>query len=86
MKAIESSVSASNHLKPVNNGWTDKFIFPPYDFRIPNALLTNFHLPESILIMMTSAFGGYELIKEAYEIAIKEKYKFFSYGDAMLII
>ena len=85
LKALESSVSADGHLKPIE-GWTDKFIFPPYDFRIPNALLTNFHLPESILIMMTSAFGGYELIKEAYEIAIKEKYKFFSYGDAMLII
>jgi S-adenosylmethionine:tRNA ribosyltransferase-isomerase len=85
LKALESSVSADGHLKPIE-GWTDKFIFPPYDFRIPNALLTNMHLPESILIMMTAAFGGYDLIKEAYEIAIKEKYKFFSYGDAMLII
>ncbi|MFD1818512.1 S-adenosylmethionine--tRNA ribosyltransferase-isomerase [Pseudarcicella hirudinis] len=85
LKALESSVSADGHLKPIE-GWTDKFIFPPYDFRIPNALLTNFHLPESILIMMTSAFGGYELITSAYEQAIKEKYKFFSYGDAMLIL
>jgi S-adenosylmethionine:tRNA ribosyltransferase-isomerase len=85
LKALESSVSADGHLKPIE-GWTDKFIFPPYDFRIPNALLTNIHLPESILLMMTSAFGGYDLIKEAYQIAIKEKYKFFSYGDAMLII
>lgn len=85
LKALESSVSADGHLKPIE-GWTDKFIFPPYDFRIPNALLTNMHLPESILLMMTSAFGGYDLIKEAYQIAIKEKYKFFSYGDAMLII
>jgi len=85
LKAIESSVSAGSRLKPVE-GWTDRFIFPPYEFKIANSLLTNFHLPESILIMMTSAFGGYDLVKEAYEIAIKEKYKFFSYGDAMLIL
>lgn len=85
LKALESSVSANNRVKPFE-GWTDKFIFPPYDFKISNALLTNFHLPESILLMMTCAFGGHELIMEAYEIAIKEKYKFFSYGDAMLII
>ncbi|MGV3558365.1 tRNA preQ1(34) S-adenosylmethionine ribosyltransferase-isomerase QueA [Larkinella arboricola] len=85
LKAIESSVSANGRLKPVD-GWTDRFIFPPYDFKIANALLTNFHLPESILIMMTSAFGGYDLIKQAYEVAIQEKYKFFSYGDAMLIL
>jgi S-adenosylmethionine:tRNA ribosyltransferase-isomerase len=86
MKTLESSVSANNHLKPVDNGWTDKFIFPPFEFKITNTLLTNFHLPESILIMMTSAFGGYDLIKQAYEIAIKEKYKFFTYGDVMLIL
>lgn len=85
LKAIESSVSANGRLKPVD-GWTDRFIFPPYDFKIANALLTNFHLPESILIMMTSAFGGYDLVKQAYEVAIQEKYKFFSYGDAMLIL
>ena len=85
LKALESSVSANNRVKPFE-GWTDKFIFPPYDLKISNALLTNFHLPESILLMMTCAFGGHELIMEAYEIAIKEKYKFFSYGDAMLII
>lgn len=85
LKALESSVSANNRVKPFV-GWTDKFIFPPYDFKISNALLTNFHLPESILLMMTCAFGGHELIMEAYEVAIKEKYKFFSYGDAMLII
>ena len=85
MKALESSVSASGHLKPINS-WTDKFIFPPYEFKIPSALLTNFHLPESILLMMASAFGGYELIQEAYKQAIKEKYRFFSYGDVMLII
>ena len=65
MKALESSVSANNHLKPVDNGWTDKFIFPPYEFKVTNALLTNFHLPESILVMMVCAFGGNELIKQA---------------------
>ena len=85
MKAIEGSVSANARLKP-SEGWTDKFIFPPYDFKITNALLTNMHLPESILIMMTGAFGGHELIKHAYQVAIAEKYKFFTYGDAMLII
>lgn len=85
MKAIEGSVSANARLKP-SEGWTDKFIFPPYDFKITNALLTNFHLPESVLLMMTGAFGGHELIKEAYKIAINEKYKFFTYGDAMLIV
>jgi S-adenosylmethionine:tRNA ribosyltransferase-isomerase len=85
MKALESSVSANNRLKPIDS-WTDKFIFPPYEFKIPTALLTNFHLPESILIMMTSAFGGYDLIMKAYEVAIKEKYKFYTYGDVMLII
>jgi S-adenosylmethionine:tRNA ribosyltransferase-isomerase len=85
MRAMESSVSASNRLKP-NEGWTDKFIFPPYDFKIANSLLTNFHMPESTLLMMTAAFGGYELVMKAYEMAIKEKYNFFSYGDTMLIL
>lgn len=85
LKAIESSVSASGHLKPVE-GWTDKFVFPPYDFKIANALLSNFQLPESILLMAACAFGGFDLVMKAYEIAIKEKYKFFTYGDAMLII
>lgn len=85
MKTLESSVSANGLLKE-NSGWTDKFIFPPYEFKICDALITNFHLPESTLLMMASAFGGYELIQEAYQLAIKEKYRFFSYGDAMLII
>ncbi|MBV6645339.1 MAG: tRNA preQ1(34) S-adenosylmethionine ribosyltransferase-isomerase QueA [Cyclobacteriaceae bacterium] len=85
MRTLESSVSAGGRLK-ANSGWTDKFIFPPYDFKICSALVTNFHLPESTLLMMASAFGGFELIKEAYQLAIKEKYRFFSYGDAMLII
>lgn len=85
MRALESSVSASNKLK-ANEGWTDKFIFPHFEFKICNAMITNFHMPESTLLMMAAAFGGYDLIMEAYQIAIKEKYRFFSYGDAMLII
>ncbi|MDA0193780.1 MAG: tRNA preQ1(34) S-adenosylmethionine ribosyltransferase-isomerase QueA [Bacteroidetes bacterium] len=85
MRALESSVSANNRLKE-NEGWTDKFIFPEYEFKICNALVSNFHMPESTLLMMACAFGGYDLIRDAYKIAIKEKYRFFSYGDAMLII
>ena len=85
MRSLDSSVSAGGRLKE-NSGWTDKFIFPPYEFKICNSLITNFHLPESTLLMMASAFGGYELVREAYETAIKENYRFFTYGDAMLII
>ena len=85
MRTIESAVSASKTLKAAND-WTSKFIFPPYDFSIANAMITNFHTPESTLLMMVSAFGGYEHIMNAYEVAVKEKYRFFSYGDAMLII
>lgn len=85
MRSLESSVSAGGRLKG-NSGWTDKFIFPPYEFKICNSLVTNFHLPESTLLMMASAFGGYELIREAYDTAIKENYRFFTYGDAMLIL
>ena len=85
MRTLESSVSAGGLLK-VNEGWTDKFIFPSYEFKICNAMITNFHLPESTLLMMACAFGGYDLIMEAYQVAMKENYKFFSYGDAMLII
>lgn len=85
MRAIESAVSANRTLKPIND-WTSKFIFPPYDFSIANSMITNFHTPESTLLMMVSAFGGYEYVKHAYEVAVKEKYRFYSYGDAMLII
>jgi len=85
MRALESSVSANGKLKPTE-GWTDKFIFPQYEFKICNAMITNFQLPESTLLMMAAAFGGYDLIMKAYKIAMKKKYKFFSYGDAMLII
>lgn len=85
VRTVESSVSADGILKP-SEGWTNKFIFPPYDFSIPNAMITNFHLPKSSLIIMVSAFSGYELMMEAYNEAMKEKYRFYSYGDAMLII
>ena len=85
MRTLESSVSANNMLK-TSAGWTDKFIFPPYDFKICDAVITNFHKPYSTLLMMASAFAGYELLMEAYEVAKKEDYKFLTYGDAMLII
>ncbi|WP_268035746.1 tRNA preQ1(34) S-adenosylmethionine ribosyltransferase-isomerase QueA [Algoriphagus sp. PAP.12] len=85
LKTIESSVTANGRLK-ASSGWTDKFIIPPYEFKIANALITNFHLPESTLLMTAAAFGGYDLIMKAYKEAIKEKYRFFSYGDAMLIL
>ncbi|WP_207423694.1 tRNA preQ1(34) S-adenosylmethionine ribosyltransferase-isomerase QueA [Desertivirga brevis] len=85
MRAIESAVSANRTLKSAND-WTSKFIFPPYDFSIANSMITNFHTPESTLLMMICAFGGYEHVMNAYEVAVKEKYRFFSYGDAMLII
>jgi len=85
MRAIESAVSAGRTLKAANE-WTSKFIFPPYDFSIANTMITNFHTPESTLLMMVSAFAGYEFLMDAYQVAIKEKYKFYSYGDAMLIL
>ncbi len=85
MKAIESSVSAAGRVKPVE-GWTDKFIFPPYEFKIGNAMISNFQKPESTLMMAAAAFGGYDLIMEAYQTAVKEGYKFLTYGDAMLIV
>lgn len=85
MRAIETSVSTDGFLKPYD-GWSNKFIFPPYDFSLANCMITNFHTSESTLLMMTSAFGGYDLIMKAYKLAIKEKYRFYTYGDAMLII
>ncbi|MBX7128888.1 MAG: tRNA preQ1(34) S-adenosylmethionine ribosyltransferase-isomerase QueA, partial [Flavobacteriales bacterium] len=85
MRAIESSVSTDDRMKSYN-GWTNKFIFPPYDFSIANRMVTNFHMPESTLLMMVCAFGGYDNVINAYKVALKEKYRFFSYGDAMLII
>ncbi|MCK5678499.1 MAG: tRNA preQ1(34) S-adenosylmethionine ribosyltransferase-isomerase QueA, partial [Flavobacteriaceae bacterium] len=85
MRSIESAVSSSGRLKPFD-GWTNKFIFPPYDFSIANCMITNFHTPKSTLMMMTSAFADHDFLKRAYKEAIKEKYNFYSYGDAMLII
>jgi len=85
MRALETAVSANNRLKE-REGWTDKFIFPPYEFKICSAMVTNFHQPESTLLMMACAFGGFDLVMKAYELAKKEKYKFLTYGDSMLII
>lgn len=85
MRAIESSVSSQRTLNPFV-GWTNKFIFPPYDFSIADCMVTNFHTPKSTLLMMVSAFCGHDLMKKAYEEAVKEKYRFYSYGDAMLIL
>lgn len=85
MRAIESSVSSTGTLNP-STGWTDKFISPPYDFSIANAFITNFHAPESTLLMLATAFGGYDFVMDAYKEAIKKKYTFQCYGDAMLIL
>jgi S-adenosylmethionine:tRNA ribosyltransferase-isomerase len=85
VRSLESSISAENMVKPTE-AWTSKFIYPPYDFHIPTSMITNFHLPKSSLIIMIAAFAGTELIQEAYQEAIKEKYRFYSYGDAMLIL
>ncbi|HOC49060.1 MAG TPA: tRNA preQ1(34) S-adenosylmethionine ribosyltransferase-isomerase QueA [Bacteroidales bacterium] len=85
IRTLESSVSTSGMVKPFN-GWTNKFIFPPYDFRVPDMLVSNFQLPYSTLLMMVSAFAGYNLLFDAYRTAVKEKYRFGTYGDAMLIL
>lgn len=85
MRTIESAVSAEKLLKTAE-GWTNKFIYPPYEFSIADAMVTNLHLPKSSLLIMVAAFGGYDLMMEAYRVAVKEKYRFFSYGDAMMII
>jgi S-adenosylmethionine:tRNA ribosyltransferase-isomerase len=85
LRTLESSVSTNCRLKPFD-GWTNKFIFPPYEFSIPNRMISNFHLPLSTLLMMVSAFAGYDALFEAYQVAMKEKYRFGTYGDAMLIL
>jgi S-adenosylmethionine:tRNA ribosyltransferase-isomerase len=85
MRSIESAVSATANLKAAE-GWTNLFIYPPFEFSIANAMITNFHLPKSSLVIMAAAFGGYEFIMDVYQEAIKEKYRFYSYGDAMLIL
>ncbi len=85
LRTLETSVSTMNHLKPYD-GWTNKFIFPPYDVRVANMMISNFHLPYSTLLMMVCAFGGYDVTIAAYKTAIKEGYRFGTYGDAMLIV
>ena len=85
MRTLESSVSTQGHLKPFE-GWTNKFIFPPYEFSVANSMISNFHLPYSTLLMMVAAFGGYDFVMNAYKTAMKEDYRFGTYGDAMLII
>jgi S-adenosylmethionine:tRNA ribosyltransferase-isomerase len=84
-RALESSVTTYGHVKPAQ-GWTDKFIFPPYDFKVVDKLVTNFHMPESTLLMLVCAFGGHEFVMRAYKMAIKRGYRFYSYGDAMVIL
>ena len=85
MRALETVVGTEGKIKPFE-GWTNKFIFPPYDFTVANSMITNMHMPYSTLLMLTAAFGGYEHVMHAYSVAIKEKYRFGVYGDAMLII
>jgi S-adenosylmethionine:tRNA ribosyltransferase-isomerase len=85
MRAVESAVSATGNLK-TEEGWTNLFIHPPYKFNVSNAMVTNFHLPKTSLLIMVCAFANYEMVMEAYQEAIKEKYRFFSYGDAMLLV
>ncbi|WP_018337574.1 tRNA preQ1(34) S-adenosylmethionine ribosyltransferase-isomerase QueA [Butyricimonas synergistica] len=85
VRTLESCVTTKGRLTEFD-GWTNKFIFPPYDFSVPDAFISNFHLPYSTLLMMVAAFGGYDYVMEAYDVAVKEKYRFGTYGDAMLII
>ena len=85
VRTIESSVTTKNRVVPFN-GWTNKFIFPPYNFKIPTCMLTNFHLPKSTLLMQISAFAGHDFTMKAYKEAVKKKYNFYTYGDAMLIL
>ena len=85
MRILETAVGADGQLKEYE-GWTNKFIFPPYDFRFADALITNFHIPYSTMLMVTAAYGGYDLVMEAYDVALKGDYRFGAYGDAMLIV
>ena len=85
MRALETVVGTEGKIKPYN-GWTNKFIFPPYDFTVANALISNFHLPFSTLLMLVAAFGGYDEVMNAYDVAVKEQYNFGVYGDALLIV
>jgi S-adenosylmethionine:tRNA ribosyltransferase-isomerase len=87
VRAMESSVTTMRKLAPVLRGaWTDKFIYPPYDFKVTDKLITNFHMPKSTLLMLVAAFADYDLVMRAYKRAIKDKYRLYSYGDAMLIL
>jgi S-adenosylmethionine:tRNA ribosyltransferase-isomerase len=85
MKALETTVSITGKVKPFS-GWTNKFIFPPYEFQVADAMITNLHLPQSSMMMMVAAYAGYDFLLQAYKEAVDKKYKFFTYGDAMLII
>lgn len=85
MRSLESSISATQHLKD-SEGWTNLFIYPPFEFNIANSMITNLHLPKTSLLIMLCAFAGYDLVMDSYQEAIKEKYRFFSYGDAMMIL
>ncbi len=85
MRVLETAVGADGHLKEYE-GWTNKFIFPPYEFRFADALITNFHMPYSTMLMLAAAYGGYELVMKAYDVALENDYRFGAYGDAMLII
>lgn len=85
IRAIESTVSTDGRLKAYG-GWTNKFIFPPYDFTVANSMISNFHMPLSTLLMIAAAFGGYDQVMDAYQVALKEDYRFGTYGDAMLIL
>ena len=85
LRAVASAVCMNGHLMTYE-GWTNKFIFPPYDFTVCNSMVSNFHMPLSTMLMMVAAFGGYEFVMKAYDVAVKEKYRFGAYGDAMLIL
>lgn len=85
MRVLETAVGADGHLKEYE-GWTNKFIFPPYEFRFADALITNFHMPYSTMLMLAAAYGGYDLVMKAYDVALENDYRFGAYGDAMLII
>jgi S-adenosylmethionine:tRNA ribosyltransferase-isomerase len=85
VRVLESVVTTDGHVKS-DSGWTDKFIYPPYQFKVVNVLLTNFHMPASTLLMLVSAFGGREFVFKAYRKAVRDAYRFYSYGDAMLIL
>ena len=84
-RAMETAVGTDGHIKEFE-GWTNKFIFPPYDFSVANAMVSNFHLPYSTLLMLTAAYGGYDYTMNAYKVALKEDYRFGTFGDAMLIV